>query len=81
MRYLDPAPFSIPPPAQVACCEACVYGRGDHAAFCEAWQRAFDSAVRKAFLVTLDRGAALLDSDALDPARWLDDGGLVHDCD
>jgi hypothetical protein len=34
MQYLNPT-FSIAPPAAVTCCEACVYGRGAHAAFCE----------------------------------------------
>ena len=33
MQYLN-STFTIPPPEKVTCCEACVYGRGDHASFC-----------------------------------------------
>ena len=35
MKYLDPS-FSVGPPAKVTCCEKCVYGRGEHAPWCEA---------------------------------------------
>lgn len=27
--------FTIPPPGRVTACEACVYGRGEHAEWCE----------------------------------------------
>lgn len=35
MKYLEPK-FSVGGPATTAgCCEACVYGRGEHADWCE----------------------------------------------
>ena len=37
MKYLSSAPFSIGPAAKSTCCEACVYGSGDHAKFCDFW--------------------------------------------
>lgn len=78
MRYLNPAPFSIPPPAAVTCCERCVYARGAHAPFCTA----FDAAVERAYLRTLTRAlAGLLRKPAEPPAQWLDDGGLAHESD
>ena len=33
MKYLQ-STFTIPPPERVTCCEACVYGRGEHADWC-----------------------------------------------
>jgi len=33
MEYLKPK-FTVGPPERVTCCEACVYGRGEHAFWC-----------------------------------------------
>lgn len=33
MQYLKEK-FTVPPPERVTACEACVYGRGEHAAWC-----------------------------------------------
>lgn len=39
MQYLNKT-FSVAPPKQITCCEACVYGHGQHADFCEAYANA-----------------------------------------
>jgi len=37
MQYMRKS-FTIPPPRSTGgCCEACVYGRGEHAAWCEKY--------------------------------------------
>lgn len=36
MKYLNPS-FSVGPPAKVTACDRCVYGRGEHAYWCDYW--------------------------------------------